>query len=136
MTKKRKVTNNNNWVVSKLEGKENAFLYSSSFLGFDAGETVKIDKDHTFEAELKVSEMLLYQETEEECDKPVPLGEKKLLLTDSQGNEHHVFLTDIPEFLTAVPEIKHGVVRGTWGFKYDSKNETYGLRYVGKMKGD
>ena len=68
MTKKRKVTNNN-WVVSKLEGKENAFLYSSCFLGFDAGETVKVDSGHTFEAELKVSEMLLYQETEEECDK-------------------------------------------------------------------
>lgn len=133
-TRNKKRQLNNNWVVSKLKDKKNGFLYSSCFLGFDVGDTVKFDNNHTFEAELKVSEMLLYEETEEECEKPVPLGEKKLLLKDEEGNEHHVFISDIPEFLTSIPEMKHGVVKGVWGFKYDSKNETYGLRYIGERK--
>lgn len=131
MAKKKQ---NNNWVVYRTKQPEGAFLYSSCFLGYDSGDTVQLDQNFTFEAELKVSEMLLYEDTEKECKKPVPVGEKKLILTDKQENEHHVFITDIPEFLTSIPEMKHGVVRGTWGFKYDSTNETYGLRYVGEMK--
>jgi hypothetical protein len=132
MTKKKQ-QHKNNWTVYRTVS-DGSYLYSSCFLGYDSGDTEQLSNDHCFEAELKISDLLLYEETELEVKKPVPLGEKKLVLTDTNGREHHVFLTDIPEFLNSVPVVKHGVVKGIWGFKYDPVNETYGLRYVGESE--